>query len=323
MKNYLGSLLFLFTINSFSLELKPGERFVYELLDYKNAPVYKDIKKHPENYTYLDSVQLFRIVYLSDSLKITGLMATPKSDGNYPVVIFNRGGNRDYGALKISSATNVLAPIAKKGYVVVASNYRGNFGSEGQEEFGGSDVNDVINLAKTVSEYSQADISRIGLLGVSRGGMMNYLTLRENQKHNLPIKCVINIGGITDLEKTIEYHPEIGTVCEEIIPDYSADKFAAYKKRSVIYWVNELPKNCPMLILHSYDDASVTYEQIPSFTDSLEKHHLMFKHIAYKKDNHGIVKHREHVQQQIDWWLNAYLKNDFEFNSMDRFEIVK
>ena len=31
-------------------------------------------------------------------------------------------------------------------YVVVGSHYRGNKGSEGKEEFGGSDVNDVINL---------------------------------------------------------------------------------------------------------------------------------------------------------------------------------
>lgn len=323
MKKLLHAVLVFIPLIANSFELKRGENFAYEILDYKTAPVYKDIQKHPENYSYLDSVNLYRILYLSDSLKITGLMVTPKMEGDFPVVVFNRGGNREYGALKISSATNVMAPIAKQGYVVVAGNYRGNSGSEGVEEFGGADVNDVINLAKTVSAFQQADVSKIGLIGISRGGMMNYLTLRENQKHNLPIKCVINIGGITDLEKTIEYHPEIGTVCEEIIPNFSADKFAAYKKRSVIYWVNELPKKCPMLLLHSYDDASVTYEQIPSFIDSLEKYQLMFKHIAYKKDNHGIVKHREHVQEQIDWWLNAYLKNEFEISPNNKFEIVK
>lgn len=293
---------------AYSIELTEGQSFAYELIDYTKTPIYKQIKKHPEYYTYLDSVAIYRILYLSDGLKITGLMAAPKSDGKFPVVLYNRGGNREYGSLLVSAATDILAPIATEGYVVLATNYRGNSGSEGAEEFGGSDVMDVINLAKTCSEFSKADNSKIGLFGVSRGGMMNYLVLRKMNQFDLNIKCAINIGGIVNLEKTIEYHPEIGKVCEEIVPNYNSNKLAEQQKRSVVFWANELPDSCPILILHSYDDAAVTYLQIPSFVDSLDKYNKPHQLVSYKNDNHGIMKHREHVQQQINSWLSTYLK---------------
>lgn len=304
---------FLFPVSPFAIELLHGESFAYEPIDYTKAPIYKQIKKHPEHYVYLDSVTIYRIVYLSEGLKITGLMAAPKSEGKFPVVLYNRGGNREFGSLLVSAATDILAPIAAEGYVVLATNYRGNSGSEGVEEFGGSDVNDVVNLAKTCSGFIKADTSKIGLFGVSRGGMMNYLVLRKMSEHGLNIKCAINLGGIVNLEKTIEHHPEIGAVCEEIIPNYKGNKFAEQQKRSAIFWANELPDSCPILILHSYDDAAVTYLQIPSFTDSLDKYNKPYQLISYKEDNHGIMKHRTHVQEQINSWLSTYLKSEEKF----------
>jgi dipeptidyl aminopeptidase/acylaminoacyl peptidase len=298
----------------YSIELVDGQTFAFEPIDYTKTPIYKQIKKHPEHYSYLDSVTIYRILYLSEGLKITGLMAAPKSEGKFPVVLYNRGGNREYGSLLVSAATDILAPIAVEGYVVVATNYRGNSGSEGVEEFGGSDVMDVINLAKTCSGFSKADNSKIGLFGVSRGGMMNYLALQKMNEYGLKIKCAINIGGIVNLEKTIEYHPEIGTVCEEIIPNYSGNILAEQQKRSAIFWTNELPDSCPILILHSYDDAAVTYLQIPAFADSLDKYNKPYQLISYKDDNHGIMKHKTHVQQQINSWLSTYLKSEGKFD---------
>ncbi|MEZ4800181.1 MAG: prolyl oligopeptidase family serine peptidase [Flavobacteriales bacterium] len=99
--------------------------------------------------------------------------------GNYPCVIFNRGGNRDFGVFKIAHAAITLGEIAKEGYVVIASQYRGNAGSEGKEEFGGSDVNDIVILPKVLEEVEGADTSRIGMYGWSRGGMMTYIALTK------------------------------------------------------------------------------------------------------------------------------------------------
>lgn len=92
----------------------------------------------PERFSFksLKKVKMHSIVYKSDSLLVTGFMVTPKNPGKYPCIIFNRGGNREFARLNIMIATMLLAPIASEGYVVIASNYRGNGGSEGLEEFG-------------------------------------------------------------------------------------------------------------------------------------------------------------------------------------------
>ena len=83
------------------------------------------------------------------------MIAQPKKDGKYPCIIYNRGGNRDFGALKVDQRSLNLAKLASHGYIVIASQYRGDGGSEGQEEFGGKDVNDVLNLMDVLEEIQK------------------------------------------------------------------------------------------------------------------------------------------------------------------------
>lgn len=83
-----------------------------------------------------DKVKLSSITYLSDELKVNGYSLKPEEEGNYPCIIFNRGGNREFGSYNMKMIQYLLVPLAEAGYVVIASQYRGNGGSEGQEEFG-------------------------------------------------------------------------------------------------------------------------------------------------------------------------------------------
>src|SRR6185312_15719925 len=71
-----------------------------------------------------------RIVYTSDGLKITGMMAEPAAvrPRCHPIVIYNRGGNREFGKLTLLTAMRQLIPLARQGNLVYASNYRGNDG---------------------------------------------------------------------------------------------------------------------------------------------------------------------------------------------------
>lgn len=72
-------------------------------------------------FKYLDSIELSWITYKSDGLKIKGMMARPKTVGKYPCIIYNRGGNRDFGALKVDQRSLNLAKLASHGYIVIAS----------------------------------------------------------------------------------------------------------------------------------------------------------------------------------------------------------
>ncbi len=290
-------------------------------VDYTKTPIYKAVEHHPEEYTYLDDVSIFSVGHISDGLFLTGFLVAPKKEGKYPVVVFNRGGNRDLGMLLVATAVNEMAPLAAKGYVVVATNYRGNSRGEGKEQFGGEDVNDVTHLINSMAEIEMADVSRVGLLGISRGGMMNYLILKEQSNEN--IRAFVNIGGIADLELTIQHHPQIEEVLVELIPDFQSNRSTEIIKRSAIHWADKLPKTTPILLLHGMNDQHVDYSQIPPFVDSLQKYAIPFKLLSFQDENHGIINHKVLVRKRIYEWLDRYVKGNNILEDEVAREIIK
>ncbi|MGK0317421.1 MAG: hypothetical protein ACI86M_003664 [Saprospiraceae bacterium] len=55
-----------------------------------------------ENFIYSE-IETIEIVYSSDDLEITGYIHCPKTTGKFPLVIYNRGGNRNLGAHSLNS----------------------------------------------------------------------------------------------------------------------------------------------------------------------------------------------------------------------------
>ncbi|MEO9476124.1 MAG: prolyl oligopeptidase family serine peptidase [Cyclobacteriaceae bacterium] len=283
------------------------EQIKIKAVDVSKTPIYKKVEHHPEDYEFLNEVEIFRMLYNSDGLMVTGFVVKPKNASeDLPVVIFNRGGNQEYGHLLVAHAVEIFAPLAAQGYIVAGSNYRGNSGSEGQEEFGGADVADVPNLIDALGHLDGVDNSRVGIFGVSRGGMMAYLTMKNETSDRL--KCVATLGGITDMQHTIEFHPEIGEVCNWLVPDFESNRTEAIISRSAVYWVDQLSAKVPILILHGTADKSVDYDQIPVFADSLDKYDVPYKFISYVNDNHGCVNHKDDVMGTIIKWMDAHLK---------------
>lgn len=282
--------------------------------DLSETPIYprltEEVNGQPEwkeNFKYLDSIEIYRITYLSEGLKINGLLVKPKKKGTYPCVIYNRGGNRDFGALKIAHGVITLGQIAKEGYVVIASQYRGNGGSEGQEEFGGKDVNDVTILTEVLKEIEDADPNNIGMYGWSRGGMMTYLALTKSEK----IKAAVVGGAVSNNFNTIKDRPAMETqVLSELIPNYAENKNSELEKRSAIKWVEKFPKDVPILMLHGNSDWRVKPEQSLNLALEFEKHRIPYRLIMFEGGDHGISEHQEEVQEQVLKWFDRYLKNE-------------
>ena len=253
--------------------------FRQELIsDLSETPIYPRLTKNvngvtqwKENFNYLDSIEIYKITYLSDGLKINGFMVKPKKKGKYPCVIYNRGGNRDFGTLKIDHAAITLGQIAKEGYVVIASQYRGNGGSEGQDEFGRKEVNDVTILTEVLKEIEDADTSKIGMYGWSRGGMMTYIALTKTNK----ITAAVVGGAVSDCYATIKDRPELETsVIVELIPNYTENKDAELEKRSAVKWGDKFPNNVPILMMHGNADWRVKPEQSLNLALEFEKNRI-------------------------------------------------
>jgi dipeptidyl aminopeptidase/acylaminoacyl peptidase len=289
--------------------------------DFSGYPVYeyltevKDGKTvWKEKYTYIDSIDVYSITYVSDGLKINGLLVKPKANGKYPGIIYNRGGNRDFGKLVMSTGLMTMGRIANEGYVLIGSQYRGNAGGEGKEEFGGVEINDVIILEEVLKEIEEADAERIGMFGWSRGGMMTYIALTKTNN----IKAAAVGGAPSDLLGLIKDRPEMETnVLAELIPNYEENKESELHNRSAIMWADKFPKNVPILMLHGNSDWRVKPQESLNMALEFEKYRVPYRLVMYEGGDHGISEHREEVNEQIIRWFDKYLKNDAPLPNME------
>ena len=198
-----------------------------------------------------------------------------------------------------------IGKLAAEGYVVVASQYRGNAGGEGKEEYGGSDLKDVLNLIPLLSSINKADTARIGMFGLSRGGMMTYLSLTQTTK----IKAAVVLSGLADLPKALESRPEMDSSWAAMIPDFRTRKADVLKIRSATYFADKMYKSTPLLIVQGSADWRVPTGQVLDFVNRLYEIKYPFRFILYEGGQHAMVEHTQDLYQQMINWFNNYLRD--------------
>ncbi|AZI55199.1 S9 family peptidase [Epilithonimonas vandammei] len=258
----------------------------------KNA---KEQQVFKSEYKYLDSVNIYGYNYSSfDNLKIRGFLIEPKAKGKYPVIIFNRGGNREIGAVSIAMLTDFLSKIAAKGFIIIGSQLRGSGRSEGKDEFGGKDIGDVLKLFEIIDNQNNADKDRIGMLGVSRGTMTNFLVLKETNK----VKANITIGGIADLNQ--KDRPEMYELYKELIPDFEKNPSKELDKRSSLLAISSIKnKELKNFIIHGANDERVNLDNAFLLFNKLTSNKFSTRLLIYEDANHGINNNTNDLIHQI------------------------
>ncbi len=246
------------------------------------------------------------ITYSSDGLKVKGYIAYPSDiSKKYPCVIWNRGGIGEKGVIDSFTARGLFGQIASWGYVVFASQYRGNAGGEGKDEFGGDDLNDVLNLIPLADELEFADTEKWGIEGWSRGGMMTYLTLTKTEI----FKCAIVTGGIANLRCNSDESKFMRRLYEVTLGIYSEEEFnSKCESRSIINFPEKLSKNTPLLILHGTDDNRVLPHDSLDLSYQLLKHKIPYRLVMLEGGDHFMRKHRKEVDEMRKNWYLKFLK---------------
>lgn len=244
-----------------------------------------------------------RIEYMSDGLKVIGYLVRPRNSApmRFPVIIFNRGGFLERGKIESFNLVDFTG-LAEQGFVVLASQYRGNDGGEGHEELGGADLDDVSNLLATAKSLPYADTRNIFMYGVSRGGMMTFLEM----KRNVPINAAAVVGAVYDLAAFGERAPGVVTEATSLIPDYAHKGIAALQERSVMKWPEAV--NAPLLILHGANDDEVPATEALTFAMKLSILKKPYELVVYAGDVHEVAGNRRERDERIAAWFKRYVR---------------
>ncbi len=246
---------------------------------------------------------LRKLITLSDGLKVHGYIAYPNDQSKkYPCIIWNRGGYENNGVIDQFSARGMFGLIASWGYVVFASQYRGNSRSEGKDEVGGKDVNDILNIISLADEFDFADTTKWGIEGWSRGGMMTYLTLLKNPNFH---GAAVLVGAISDLKSYVETSANRNSIYKKFIGEKDFEK--KLEERTIMNFVDKLP-NIPYLIMHGKSDETIPVEQSIRIAEKFKELNYHYRLELFEGGDHYLKKYRKEVDALRKEWYKKYLK---------------
>jgi dipeptidyl aminopeptidase/acylaminoacyl peptidase len=252
---------------------------------------------------HLQDVDIRKITYMSDGLKVKGFLLKPVNRKEpLPLLVYNRGGMHDHGRID-HKRLSYLAAWAQKGYVVAASQYRGNGGSEGKETYGGQDVNDIINLIQLAEKLPYVDEQQKVVLGYSRGGMMTYLLMKKG----IQFEAAAVVSGITDM---FHFYNGRGEKVKKELRKMVGSPVVAkekYESRSVLFWSDKI--NSPLLLLHGTNDQKVHHAQADRLAAQLKTMGKEHQYILYPNGDHPLNQYVEEYNQAIEEWFAAHLSH--------------
>jgi len=197
----------------------------------------------------------YRASYLSEGLKIYALLTVPNGEKpatGWPVIIFNHG----FIPPDVYRTTERYAAyvdwLARSGYIVLRSDYRGHDQSEGEARggYGAPDYTvDVLNAVASMEKYPDADRNRIGMWGHSMGG---YITLRSMVITDT-IKAGVIWAGVVGPYPNLFQRPTATPTPEGATPEPTSTGTPSFNRR----WRAELA------------ETYGTPEENPEFWDSI------------------------------------------------------
>ncbi|WP_160724071.1 alpha/beta hydrolase family protein [Bacillus sp. USDA818B3_A] len=213
-------------------------------MDINNGRILDSIRFPSPN----PNVELRIITYLSNGLKVKGMLAEPIQEGNLDGFLYLRGGIKNVGKVRPAR----IAQFASEGFIVFAPFYRGNQGGEGNEDFAGEDREDAYAAYEVLKSHPR--VRHIHIFGFSRGGVMALWT----GIHYPEAASIVTWGGVSDMTLTYKERKDLRKMMKRVIggtPEKFPDR---YKERTALYELERM--DAPVLIIHGVNDQNVTVE---------------------------------------------------------------
>jgi dipeptidyl aminopeptidase/acylaminoacyl peptidase len=279
-----------------------------QLYKLDNEELFKDITKEvlaspdlsieARNALTSSNRQIYLFWYPSDGLKIKGFISyVPNAESN-PLLILLRGGNREFALLHPGTTL-----ASYKNYTVVSTTYRGGV-SEGRDEFGGADVNDVKNLMDFIPHLTELlhipHPTHTYMMGFSRGGMQMFLALSRFPELQWQVEKIVSLSGILDIQQQIQVRPDMKQMFQDDF-GYSPESDCSdwVDQRNPILTTSLIRTDLPILIIQGTKDDRVSLFEGYQMIQSLNNHQVTYKEID--DGNHGLFNIPNRMQIIGEW----------------------
>ena len=232
------------------------------------------------------------VTYVSGALRINAFTVRLDGSERLPAVILNHGGTDG-----VTWATKQRArDLARAGYAVFASAYRGEGGSDGQIEIAAGEVDDVLNGMQWFSKQPYVDPDRIGMLGSSHGALIGLLAAARSSQ----IKALVFAYGVADIYAWYAHLAEskqLGTdaITRRVYGNGPQDKPQNFLQRHGLRVVPQLPNTMPILIQQGELDVIVPPAQARALAAELTRFKKPFTLEVFPNSAHGFITAREAV----------------------------
>ena len=287
---------FQYYINSFSSALQPT---IYSLNESKSGKQVQVIENNVDLNETLKSYNLpakeFFVLKTEKGNELNAWILKPKdfdATKKYPVFMFQYSGP---GSQQVINEWNSyddywFMMLAQNGYIVACVDGRGtgfkgaNFKKVTYKQLGKYEVEDQIDAAKVIGNYSFVDKSRIGIWGWSYGGFMSSNCLL---KGNDVFKMAIAVAPVTNWR----FYDTIYTERYMQTPQENPN---GYDDNSPINFVEKLEGK--FLLIHGSGDDNVHLQNSMQMIEALIQANKQFDSQIYPDKDHGIQGGKTRVQ---------------------------
>ena len=227
--------------------------------------------------------------------KLNAWMIKPKdfdATKKYPVFMYQYSGPGSQQVANDWLDTNDywFMMLSQQGYITVCVDGRGTgfkgaaFKKVTQKELGKYEVEDQIDAAKVIGNYSYVDKTRIGIFGWSFGGFMASNCILKGAD---VFKMAIAVAPVTNWR----FYDSIYTERYMQTPQENA---SGYDTNSPINFADKLKGN--FLLIHGTADDNVHFQNSMQFIEALVQANKQFDWAVYPDKNHGIFGGKTRIQ---------------------------
>jgi dipeptidyl aminopeptidase/acylaminoacyl peptidase len=261
----------------------------------------------------------YYVSYLSERLTIYALMTIPDGEppgDGWPVIIFNHGYIPPAFYQTTERYVEYVDELARSGYIVFRSDYRGHARSEGEARgaYGYPDYTiDVLNAVASMKRYANANPDRIGMWGHSMGG---YITLRC-MVVSKDIKVGVIWAGVVGSYPDLIYNwPEQAFEVPEGANSWRTSLPATYgtPSQNPAFW-DVISANSyltdlsgPIQLQHGTGDVEVPVEFSTNLYQQLQVAGIPVELYTYENDDHNLSNSFAVAMRRTIQTFDIYLK---------------